>query len=165
MKADILNCKNLSCNGVVFGMLNADGTVDKRCAELVDSAYPMETTFHRAFDRVKDATKSLEEIIKMGFNRVLTSGLHPTALEGMDTIRSLIKQAGKRIIIMPGSGVRSGNIFELIKSTGATEFHTSARINSNSKMNFTNEALKEVVLSVTVDEKEVNKIIEILHSN
>jgi copper homeostasis protein len=104
----------------------------------------------------------LEDIIEIGCERILTSGLRPTAPEGIDTIAALVKQADERIIIMPGSGVRSDNIAELAKRTGATEFHTSARINIDSRMNFTNEAMKESLQLVTVDEEEVKKIVRSL---
>jgi copper homeostasis protein len=163
MKADVKICKKLGCDGVVTGILNADGTVDKeRCKQLAALAYPLGVTFHRAFDRVKDASQALEDIIKIGCERILTSGLLPNALEGADTIASLIKQADERIIIMPGSGVRSDNIIELAKKTGAVEFHTSARMNIESKMNYTNKAMNENLKSVSADVDEIERIIELL---
>lgn len=163
MKADVKICKELGCDGVVIGMLNADGTVDtKRCKELIELAYPLGVTFHRAFDRVKDAAKALEDIIEIGCERILSSGLRPTAMEGTDTIAALIKQADERIIIMPGSGVCSDNIVELAKRTGAVEFHTSARMNIDSKMNYVNEAMKENLKSVSLDEDEVKIILNFL---
>jgi copper homeostasis protein len=165
MKADVNICKEVGCDGVVIGMLNADGTVDKeRCKVLIELAYPLEVTFHRAFDRVKDPSQALEDVIEIGCERILTSGLQPTALEGAETIAALIKQADERIIIMPGSGVRSDNIIELAKKTGTVEFHTSARMNTESKMNYTNEAMKESLKSVTVDEDEIKNIITNLKS-
>ncbi len=163
MKTDIKCCKQLGCDGVVIGMLNADGTVDKkRNASLVELAYPLGVTFHRAFDRTVDAFQAMKDIIEIGCERILTSGLRPTAPEGIDTIAALVKLADDRIIIMPGSGVRSGNITELARKTGASEFHTSARMNSDSKMNYTNAAMKESLRSVAVNEEEVKKIVELL---
>jgi copper homeostasis protein len=165
MKTDVQICKDLGCDGVVIGMLNKDGTVDKkRCKELVGLAYPLGVTFHRAFDRVKDASQALEDVIEIGCERILTSGLQPTALEGAETIAALIKQADERIIIMPGSGVRSDNIIELAKKTGAVEFHTSARIHIESKMNYTNKAMKENMQSVSADVDEIKSIIANLNS-
>jgi copper homeostasis protein len=165
MKTDVQIFKELCCDGVVTGMLHADGSVDKeRCRLLVALAYPMGVTFHRAFDRVNDASKTLEDIIEIGFERILTSGLKATATEGAETIAALIKQADERIIIMPGSGVRADNIAELAKITGAVEFHTSARMNIDSKMNYANEAMKESLRSVTVDEAEILNIITNLKS-
>jgi copper homeostasis protein len=165
MKADVKVCKELGCDGVVIGILNADGNVDKeRCAALIQIAYPMGVTFHRAFDRAKDATQALEDIIEIGCERILTSGLVPAALDGVETLAALIKQADERIIIMPGSGVRSDNIIELAKRTGAVEFHTSARMNVESKMDYINEGMKENLKSVAVNEIEIKKIIFSLHN-
>jgi copper homeostasis protein len=165
MKTDVQVCKDLGCDGVVIGILNADGTVDKkRCRQLVTLAYPMGVTFHRAFDRVKDASQALEDIIETGCERILTSGLVPNALDGADTLAVLIKQADERIIIMPGSGVHADNIIELAKRTGAVEFHTSARINIDGKMNYTNETMKEILRSVSVDLDEIKNIITNLKS-
>ena len=183
MKADVKICKELGCDGVVIGMLNADGTVDtERCMRLVELAYPLGVTFHRAFDRTRKPlltspvgrnldpnelmfySQALEDIIEIGCERILTSGLYPTALEGAETIAALIKQADERIIIMPGSGVRADNIIELAQKTGAVEFHTSARINIDSKMNYTNEAMKESLKSVAVNEIEIKEIFFSLHN-
>jgi copper homeostasis protein len=164
IKAEVLLCKQLGCDGVVIGMLTADGNVDKdRCSRLVELAYPMGVTFHRAFDRVNDAAKALEDIIDCGFERILTSGLQPDAAEGAGTIASLIIQADERIIIMPGSGVRSGNIAALAAKTGAAEFHTSARKNSSSKMIFENKAMNEKMQYATVDEEELLNTIAALN--
>ena len=165
MKTDVQISKQLGCDGVVIGILHADGTVDKeRCKQLVELAYPMGVTFHRAFDRTTDASQALEDIIEIGCERILTSGLQPTALQGADTIAALIMQADERIIIMPGSGVRADNIIELAKKTGAVEFHTSARINIDSKMNYSNEAMKESLKSVAVNEIEIKEIFFSLHN-
>ncbi|MFN8248638.1 MAG: copper homeostasis protein CutC [Ferruginibacter sp.] len=163
MKTDILVCKKLGCDGVVTGSLNADGTVDKtRCSQLVEIAFPMGVTFHRAFDRTKDPFTALEDIIECGFERILTSGLEPDAMQGASLIASLIEKADERIVIMPGSGIRSDNIGEIANRTKAHEFHTSARINSNSRMDFLQQGLKETLQSVSVDTEEVKKIRTIL---
>ena len=160
MKADVQVCKDLGCDGVVIGILHADGSVDTaRCKDLVTLAYPMGATFHRAFDRVNDAAKALEDVIETGCERILTSGLVPNALDGAETLAALIRQADERIIIMPGSGVRADNIIELALKTGAVEFHTSARMNTDSSMTYINEGMKENLRSVSLDEAEVKKII------
>lgn len=165
MKADVKVCKELGCDGVVIGILHTDGTIDKkRCGELVQLAYPMGVTFHRAFDRVKDDAQALEDVIEIGCERILTSGLVPSALDGAETLASLIKQADERIIIMPGSGVRADNIAELAKKTGAVEFHTSARKHVESKMNYKNEGMKESLRSVSADVDEIKTIIANLKS-
>lgn len=156
MQTDILLCKQLGCDGVVIGILNSDGTIDKdRCSKLVEMAYPMGVTFHRAFDRATDAASALETIIETGCERILTSGLHPTATEGSRVLQQLIQQADGRIIIMPGSGVRSANIAELAAKTGAVEFHTSARTLQKSAMQYSNPAMKEDLQTVTIDAAEL----------
>ena len=163
MKTDISTCKELCCDGVVIGMLNADGTVDKaRCRQLVELAYPLGVTFHRAFDRTSDPLKALEDIIETGCERILTSGQRPNAMDGAELIATLIKQADGRIIIMPGSGVRSDNIIALAEKTGAVEFHSSARIFIDSKMEYTNDMMQESLRSVAVDEDEIRKLVAVM---
>ncbi len=165
MKADIENCKNLGCDGVVIGILNADGTVDKkRCKQLVEIAHPMKVTFHRAFDRTNEPFKAMEDIISIGCERILTSGQKNLAIDGEELLNKLVKQANNRIIIMPGSGVNSDNIEILVKNTNATEFHTSARTFINSKMEFINESMDEQLTSVSLMSDEIKKIIEIFEN-
>ena len=157
-------CKSLMCDGIVIGMLNADGTVDKkRSAKLVELAYPMGVTFHRAFDRTRDAFEALETIIDIGCERILTSGLKPNVNDGIHLLKALVEKADERIIIMPGAGVRSSNIKELAVTTGAKEFHSSARKQVDSKMNYLNEEMKEQLTSVLADEKEIKNILTLLN--
>ena len=159
LKNDVKLCKQLGCDGVVIGILNEDGTIDKkRCSQLVELAYPLGVTFHRAFDRVNNPAQALEDVIDIGCERILTSGLQPNAPEGATQIASLIKQAGERIIIMPGSGVRADNLMELANKTGANEFHSSARKNIDSMMKYTNTTMQENLQSVSVDEDEIRKM-------
>lgn len=163
MKTDIGICKQLGCDGVVIGMLNTDGTIDKkRCSQLVSLAYPMGVTFHRAFDRANDLQQALEDVIEIGCERILTSGGVPNAAEGAETIARLIEQADGRIIIMPGSGVRADNIKAIAEKTGATEFHTSARTTFASKMKYQSEGMKEKMMEVGLDVEEVKIIIATL---
>jgi copper homeostasis protein len=164
MKEDIKYCKQLGCDGVVFGLLNADGTVDKaRTSALVDLAYPMGVTFHRAFDRVRDALEALDTLIDIGCERVLTSGLMPNVTGGKHLLKQLVAAADERIIIMPGSGVRHNNLAELAQFTGAVEFHTSARTNVATGMQYINEQMNEALTSVTVDCNEVIACLAELH--
>jgi copper homeostasis protein len=163
MKRDIKCCKDLGCEGVVTGMLRANGTVDKdRMSRLVDIAYPLSVTFHRAFDRVNGYHQALEDIISVGCERILTSGLRPTAMEGVNVIKELVSVAKGRIMIMPGSGVRSTNVLQLAAQTGTTEFHTSGRILVDSKMQFNNPDMKEKLITPLLDEKEVKEILSCL---
>jgi copper homeostasis protein len=163
MREDIIQCRDYGCDGVVLGLLNADGTVDiKRTKELVQLAYPMEVTFHRAFDRVKDAHQSLEDVIACGCTRILTSGLKPTAAEGVSLIRELVELADERIIIMPGSGVRSSNIEGLIELSGAVEFHTSAGMIRESGMGYRNLDMEETLDWHVADGNQIHQIKNLL---
>jgi copper homeostasis protein len=137
MVHDIKLCKQLGCDGVVIGLLNEDGTIDlKRTARLIELAYPLEVTFHRAFDRCRDPFEALEQLIEIGCTRILTSGQQPTAPAGVELIAQLVQKADERIIIMPGSGVRKENIQELAEKTGAHEFHSSLRVKVESGMQY-----------------------------
>jgi copper homeostasis protein len=141
MKNDIKLCKELGCEGIVIGLLNMDGTIDvTRTSELIELAYPLEVTFHRAFDRCKDPFVALEELIEIGCQRILTSGQKLTVSEGVDLIAELNEKAEDRIIIMPGSGVRKDNIKMLAEKTGCIEFHSSLRGKVKSPMQFIHPA-------------------------
>ena len=163
MKSDIQVCKEQNCDGVVFGILKEDATIDKvRCKILVQLAYPMSVTLHRAFDRVTDPSQALEDAIECGFERILTSGFYPTAMEGADNLKKLIEVADERIVIMPGSGIRSSNIKQMMETTNAIEFHSSARKMNNSNMNVFNNNMNENLQSVGIDEAEIKDMLEIL---
>ncbi|QEC69014.1 copper homeostasis protein CutC [Panacibacter ginsenosidivorans] len=156
MKKDILLCKDLGFEGVVTGILLPDGSIDiKRTAKLVKLAYPLEVTFHRAFDRAKEPLKSLGDVIKCGCQRILTSGQVPNAFDGKELIRLLVEQSAERIIIMPGSGVRGNNIKEIAGYTGATELHSSARKNITSAMEFKQPLMHETLENISVDPSEI----------
>ena len=153
MLHDIEMAKKIGVDGVVIGCLNADGTVDMaRNKELIDAAKDMSVTFHRAFDMCKDPFASLEQIIELGCDTVLTSGQQPTASEGVSLLSELVAKANNRIIIMPGSGVNEDNIATLAKETKATEFHFSAREPIDSKMEYRNPNLKMGGTVVSIDE-------------
>jgi copper homeostasis protein len=140
MKNDIEFCKRTGVNGVVFGILKADGTVDKRrCKELLEIAKPLFITFHRAFDRTVDPFQALEDIIEIGFDRILTSGQEKDALLGAQLISKLIERSNGKIIIMPGCGINAENLHEIKMKTKAIEFHASAKKFISSKMEYHNE--------------------------
>ena len=162
MKTDVAVCKEIGCDGIVFGILTTDGKVDKkRCKEIIELAYPLEATFHRAFDRVADPFEALEDVIELGFERILTSGLKPKAEEGRQTIFELISKADDRIIIMPGSGITSENIISIAESTGARELHSSASFFEESKMEYHNQLMDELK-RVTVNSNAVKKMADLL---
>ena len=160
MISDIKTCKELNCDGVVIGFLKTDGSIDlDRTKRLVELAYPMEVTFHRAFDRCKDPFEALNQLISVGCTRILTSGQQQTALDGIGLISQLIKVADKRITIMPGSGVRKENIAQLAEQTGAEEFHSSLRTKVQSKMEFRHPAFaKDSYEHYSVSEEDVRDL-------
>jgi len=162
MKADLLNVKELGYLGAVTGLLNADGSIDTiRTKELVDIAGPkMQISFHRAFDRCKDPFKALEDIIASGCKRILTSGQLPNAADALPLLKKLVEQAGDSIIIMPGAGVRSNNIKEIITTTGAKEIHSSARKMKASQMQYTKDSMQENLQATGVDTEEIKKMLE-----
>jgi len=140
MKRDIDQCQKLSVDGVVFGILNQDGTIDKiRCKELIDRARPLKVTCHRAFDMTRDPFEALEDCIEAGFDRILTSGQKLKAIEGVDLIAELIKKSNGRISIMPGSGVNENTVEEIVCKTGTSEIHFSATTFYESAMQFRNQ--------------------------
>lgn len=142
MRRDIEMCKRASMDGVVFGVLKPDGTLDKnKCKKLIELAHPMKVTCHRAFDMTHDLMETLEDCIEAGFDRILTSGGQAQAALGTEMIAKLIQQANGRIAIMPGSGVNENNVAEIIKKTGAQEIHFSAVVYRDSQMYFRNEAI------------------------
>ncbi|TAL70803.1 MAG: copper homeostasis protein CutC [Bacteroidetes bacterium] len=137
MRRDIDICGENGVDGVVFGILRSDGTIDiDRTSKLIELAHPMSVTFHRAFDMCSNPVRGLEDIIVSGAARVLTSGQKAKALDGAELIRELITQAGKRIIIMPGSGINDSNITAIAKITGAKEYHLTGRMIIESEMIF-----------------------------
>jgi copper homeostasis protein len=128
MLDDIAHCRDLGCDGVVVGALTPEGEVDlDTCARFVEAAHGLGVTFHRAFDLVNDQNDSLESLVELGFERVLTSGGMASAVAGASRLGRLVAQAGKRIIVMPGAGIEPGNIADLRSVTAANEFHASAK--------------------------------------
>lgn len=114
-------------DGFVFGCLHQDGTVDaRRTAHLVKLAAGRQTVFHRAFDATPDPAAALETLIELGVTRVLTSGRQATALAGADLIGTLVEQSAGRIEILPGAGVRTEHVVELMQRTKAQQVHASA---------------------------------------
>ncbi|MCL2072318.1 MAG: copper homeostasis protein CutC [Marinilabiliaceae bacterium] len=128
MKLSVLECKKLGCKGVTFSILLNDLTVDAdRTSQLVELAYPMESTFIRGFDLTPDPFEALEVIKQTGCKRILTSGQKEKAHDAILLLKQLVENAGEEIIIMPGSGINPENLKQLIEETVAKEFHASAR--------------------------------------
>lgn len=126
MQREVELAKQFGMDGIVLGLLDAEGLVDiKGARELVKRARPLPVTFHRAFDECSDLRKALEDVIETGAARLLTSGGKPTAPEALDVLGELVRIAGERLIVMPGSGLHAGNIREAVAKTGAREFHAA----------------------------------------
>ncbi|MCX6241530.1 MAG: copper homeostasis protein CutC [Bacteroidetes bacterium] len=143
MKLDIRMAKDLGADGVVFGILTPDGSIDvPRVRQLLELSRPMQVTCHRAFDMSADPYKALDDLISLGIDRVLTSGQSDCALTGAPLIRKLIAQAAGRIIIMPGHGIKEHNLEEAIRLTGASEFHMYLTKQVPGTMKFMREDVK-----------------------
>lgn len=142
MRRDIEAAKEAGADGVVIGLLDADGAVDeRRSAELIAAARPLSVTFHRAFDVARDAEQSLDALIRLGVDRLLTSGQAPSVLEGAPLIRRLIGRAAGRIVVMPGGDITARNAARIAAETGAQEFHFAAFAPAASPMRWRNDAV------------------------
>ncbi len=146
MKKDILACKDLGCIGIATGIQLPNGNIDtENMKRLVGLAYPMQVTCHKVFDATPDAHRSLKDVIDSGCSRILTSGLRKAAIEGASVIAHLINEAAGRIVIMPGGSVRSTNIAQLVKETGAREFHSSGLTSKEATFIANEEEVKLIV--------------------
>lgn len=142
MTIDIDVCKSLGVDGVVLGCLTPQGDIDvPACQRLLRHARGMSVTFHRAFDHCARPFEALEQIIELGFNRILTSGQQPNALQGAPLLKQLQEQAAGRIIIMAGCGVNEQNIATIHQIAHVTEFHFSARERVASGMSYRNASV------------------------
>lgn len=169
MQADINAARSLGADGVVLGILNADGTVDEaRTRQLVEQAHPLPVTFHRAFDMTHDATEALDAVIRTGAVRILTSGQQPTAEAGIPLLSKLVKQAAGRIEIMAGAGVNAKNAARLWV-TGVDALHTSGSIRHESGMQFRQPAVSMASATpseyeqIEADESKIRGVIDSLN--
>ena len=127
MERDVAHFVDHGADGVVFGILKPDRTVDvERCHRIRERIGERQAVFHRAFDVVPVPVRALDELIDLGFTRVLTSGQQNTALQGSAVIGKLVEHARGRIEILPGAGIRTNNVRELIRATGCSQIHTTA---------------------------------------
>lgn len=169
MLHDIQMAKELGMEGVVMGVLRKDGQVDiEVMSRLIEVVRPMEVTFHRAFDLTPDPIKSLEDIISLGVDRVLTSGQRSSAYHGMAIIKSILESCKGAIIVMPGAGINEENVLQILEQTGAREFHVSASGTRPSKMKFHKNQVQmgsdegEYTVDIT-DENRIRKFREIVN--
>ncbi|WP_158814965.1 copper homeostasis protein CutC [Methylocapsa sp. S129] len=142
MLHDIAAVKEAGGAGIVIGLLDAEARIDEaRSAALIAAARPLSVTFHRAFDVSRDPFASLDALIRLGADRLLTSGQEPGVVEGAPLIRRLISRAAGRIIVMPGGDITPRNAARIAADTGAQEFHFAAFANEASGMLWRNEAV------------------------
>lgn len=160
MLHDVRMCKELGCDGISVGVQLITGHVDtNRMKQLVEAAYPMGVTSNRVIDAAPDPYEALEALIEAGCERVLTSGQAATAPAGKEVLKKLVEQAAGRISIMPGAGVKSDNVKELLQYTGAYECHTSARIAWPNNVAYQNPQITDAGSMYVADEVELRKII------
>lgn len=137
MSEDIRVARQCGADGVVVGALLPDGSIDvNTCSRLVAEAAGMPVTFHRAFDLCRAPHEALETLIRLGCDRLLTSGCAPSAMQGIGTLAALNRLASGRVVIMPGAGVTPGNAASILQTTGCSEIHASARVALESPMTF-----------------------------
>lgn len=165
MRRDIEASVALGCDGVVLGVLDAEGNVDRaRCAALIAAAKGLGVTFHRAIDVSRDPLQSLEDAIALGCERVLSSGAQPSAPEGVALLRDMVQRAAGRITVMPGAGIEPGNIAALMRETGAREFHASAKRALPSLVHFTpRQPLGMAGSETRTDAETVRRLVAVLH--
>ena len=126
METEVEMARELGAHGLAFGALDADGKVDVQAvSRILNRAGGLPVTFHRAFDRISDPLRSLDTLIELRVQRVLTSGGAATAWEGRELLRELVRHADGRIVVMAGGGGRHENVERLVAGTGVTEIHSS----------------------------------------
>ena len=141
MQRDVRSARACEVDGLVFGLLRADGTVDEeRTRELVELAHPLPVTFHRAFDMSRDPEEALEAVIRTGAKRILTSGQQASAEKGISLLEKLVEQAAGRIQIMAGAGVTPQNAAR-IAATGVQALHLTGKKVEPSPMTFRHPSL------------------------
>ncbi len=157
IKKNIQLCKDLGFSGIVCGILNADNTIDiEKTKALIELSKPLSFTFHRAFDCVTNPKESLQQLIDLKADRVLTSGLQPKAAQGIELLKELQNIASDKIIILPGSGINPSNV-HVFKEAGFKEIHTSASI-EKPKSNVFFDSTRQTVSNI----ETIQKILKVI---
>jgi copper homeostasis protein len=137
MLSDVEIAKAEGADGVVIGLLTPEGEVDVACTrELISLARPLSVTFHRAFDMTRDPFQTIETLIGLGIDRVLSSGQEATVLEGLPLLTELISRAGNRTVVMPGGGITSRNVERIVSALEPREIHFASLDPAASGMQF-----------------------------
>lgn len=166
MKKDIAICRELGCNGISVGTATINATIDTEWLKrIVEWAGPMGVTCNRAFDGAPDPFQALEDIIACGCERILTSGQKTAAPEAGDLLKQLVQQAGDRISIMPGAGIKSNNLAALHLACGAKEYHASARKIAPNPLTYINSLVNDYGNVYIADEQEVAAMVDVLSNS
>lgn len=129
MCSDIALIKELGYEGVVIGALDEKGNLDvEKIKAMMKAGEGMKFTFHRAIDACNNPLEALATLVDLGFDKVLTSGCRPKAVDGIDMIRQMQEKFGDKIRIMAGGGVNVGNVMKIINETGVTNCHASLTV-------------------------------------
>ncbi|MDP8244495.1 MAG: copper homeostasis protein CutC [Candidatus Hinthialibacter antarcticus] len=156
MMYDIETAHYLKADGVVIGLLKPDGSIDvENTKALIEQARPLKVTFHRAFDMTSNPDHALDQLIEMGVDILLTSGLENKALDGVKNITRFVERAGGSLRIMAGSGVNENNAAQIINATGVRDIHVSCRTQTASLMQYKNPNI-QMGGSYTIDEYSLN---------
>jgi copper homeostasis protein len=124
MKEDIAICKKLGADGVVFGLLKSDNTINiEKTSALIELSKPMQITFHKAIDETADPVYSAAQLKKLGVDRILSSGGKPTAMEGAETLRQMIKTGGNEMKIIVAGKVTFENFYEVMNEIPSSDYH------------------------------------------
>jgi copper homeostasis protein len=170
MRREIQAAKQFGMNGIVLGILNGNNQVAvERTRSLVEAARPLPVTFHRAFDASQNLQTALEEVIRTGASRILTSGGEPTATQGLSTLADLAQAAKDRILIMACGAINADNVANIARTTQAPEFHTSVGTshprsgNNSNDQPFGNDAIDSSLPAEQFEER-VRSLVNILGS-
>jgi copper homeostasis protein len=137
MARDVTLIKEAGADGIVFGVLDAAGRIDRsRTERLIAAARPLPVTFHRAFDVSRDLSESLDTLLEMGVDRILTSAGRACVLDDLPLLTSLFERAGDAAVILPGGGIRGDNVGEVLAVPGVRELHIGASAYRASPMDF-----------------------------
>jgi copper homeostasis protein len=162
MKRDIQEAKKLGIDGLVFGILTSDGTIDAaRTKILLEISRPMSVTFHRAFDETVDLFATLSELAQLGVDRVLTSGGKPSVEAGVQTLADLVRKAGSSIKVLAGGGITLENVADVIEKTNVDEVHALSSVSTSFVPASSDSNLSHPPRQIT-DASKVRKMIDIL---
>jgi copper homeostasis protein len=131
MKGEIAAAKERGADGVVFGILRSDNSLDSERTRILEGlARPLAVTFHRAIDIIPDPLRAISDLVALGVDRILTSGQAKTAIEGIPLLKRAIELAAGHVVVMPGAGITPANVRHLLMETGAREIHAASGVSS-----------------------------------